>query len=100
MASKRAASRAPSGPSGDGEVVAVGRQTPFEPDAVEGPSAFPPIAQYAFLSDCETNALVAPSGNVEWLCSPRPDGRSVFASMLDRAAGSFRDNIVVRADPA
>ena len=30
------------------------------------------------------------SGNVEWLCSPRPDGRSVFASMLDRAAGSFR----------
>ena len=70
--------------------LAVGRQTPFEPDAVDGPSPFPPIAEYAFLSDCETNALVAPSGNVEWLCSPRPDGRSVFASMLDRAAGSFR----------
>jgi hypothetical protein len=74
----------------DGHQVAVGRQTPFEPDGVEGPSPFPPIAEYAFLSDCETNALVAPSGNVEWLCSPRPDGRSVFASMLDRAAGGFR----------
>ncbi|HET6813937.1 MAG TPA: trehalase-like domain-containing protein, partial [Actinomycetota bacterium] len=60
---------------------------PFEPEGVEGPSPFPPIAEYAFLSDCETNALVAPSGNVEWLCSPRPDGRSVFASVLDRAAG-------------
>jgi GH15 family glucan-1,4-alpha-glucosidase len=70
--------------------VAVGRQLPFEPDVAEGPSAFPPIAEYAFLSDCETNALVAPSGNVEWLAAPRPDGRSVFASMLDRSAGSFR----------
>src|SRR5712691_2350293 len=25
-------------------------------------SAFPPIAEYAFLSDCEVNALIAPSG--------------------------------------
>jgi alpha,alpha-trehalase len=62
----------------------------FELEASEGPSPFPPIAEYAFLSDCETNALVAPSGNVEWLCLPRPDGRSVFASILDRAAGGFR----------
>jgi alpha,alpha-trehalase len=76
--------------AGDGDDVSVGRQTPFEPDAADGTSPFPSIAEYAFLSDCETNTLVAPSGNVEWLCSPRPDGRSVFASMLDRAAGSFR----------
>ena len=78
----------PRPPAGDG--LAVGRQTPLEPDGLDGPSPFPPIAEYAFLSDCETNALVAPSGNVEWLCSPRPDGRSVFAAMLDRAAGGFR----------
>ena len=38
-----------------------------------GGSAFPPIADYGFLSDCETTALVAPSGNVEWLCLPRID---------------------------
>ncbi|HEX2700879.1 MAG TPA: glycoside hydrolase family 15 protein [Acidimicrobiales bacterium] len=54
------------------------------------PSPFPAIADYAFLSDCECSALVASSGNVEWLCLPRPDGPSVFGSMLDRAAGGFR----------
>ncbi|WP_235488450.1 hypothetical protein, partial [Frankia sp. AvcI1] len=32
-----------------------------------GGSPFPPIAEYGFLSDCETTCLVAPSGNVEWM---------------------------------
>jgi GH15 family glucan-1,4-alpha-glucosidase len=59
-------------------------------DLHDGPSSYPPIAEYAFLSDCETSALVAPSGNIEWLCLPRPDGPSVFGSILDRSAGSFR----------
>jgi alpha,alpha-trehalase len=53
-------------------------------------SAFPPIADYAFLSDCHVTALVAPSGAVEWLCLPRMDGASVFGALLDRDAGSFR----------
>jgi GH15 family glucan-1,4-alpha-glucosidase len=53
-------------------------------------SPFPPIADYAFLSDCEVCALVAPSGNVEWMCLPRFDGPSIFGTMLDRDAGSFR----------
>jgi len=55
-----------------------------------GASAFPLIADYAFLSDCETCALVAPSGNVEWMCLPRFDSPSVFGSILDRDAGMFR----------
>jgi GH15 family glucan-1,4-alpha-glucosidase len=59
-------------------------------DVPLGASPFPPIADYAFLSDCETTALVAPSGNVEWMCLPRMDGPSVFAAMLDRDAGGFR----------
>ena len=53
-------------------------------------SPFPPIADYGFLSDRHVQALVAPSGNIEWLCLPRPDGPSVFGAMLDRDAGLFR----------
>jgi GH15 family glucan-1,4-alpha-glucosidase len=55
-----------------------------------GQSPFPPIADYGFLSDCEVTALVAPSGNVEWLCLPRLDSPSVFGAVLDRHAGGFR----------
>ncbi|WP_402466979.1 glycoside hydrolase family 15 protein [Isoptericola aurantiacus] len=60
------------------------------PPRPDGRSTFPSIAEYAFLSDCETNALVAPSGAVEWMCAPRPDSPSVFAAILDRGAGTFR----------
>src|SRR2546430_5214867 len=60
------------------------------PDQTFGRSAFPPIADYAFLSDCEANCLIAPNGAVEWMCLPRPDSASVFGAMLDRGAGSFR----------
>ena len=53
-------------------------------------SPFPPIAEYGFLSNCEVTALIAASGNVEWMCLPRMDSPSVFAAILDRGAGRFR----------
>jgi alpha,alpha-trehalase len=65
-----------------------------------GLSPFPPIAEYAFLSDCETNCLIAPSGAVEWMCVPRPDAPSVFTAMLDRSAGAFRIGPYDEAVPA
>lgn len=53
-------------------------------------STFPPISDYAFLSDGEVTALIAPSSNVEWMSVPRMDSPSIFGAMLDRDAGGFR----------
>jgi len=55
----------------------TGSPWPAHP-AVRG-SPFPPIAEYGFLSGCEVSALVAASGNVEWMCLPRMDSPSLSA---------------------
>ncbi|MDP8977713.1 MAG: glycoside hydrolase family 15 protein [Actinomycetota bacterium] len=59
-------------------------------DPARGPDragAYPPIADYAFLSDCHSTALVSRDGSVDWACLRRFSAGSVFGRLLDWERG-------------
>jgi GH15 family glucan-1,4-alpha-glucosidase len=49
-----------------------------------------PLADYGFLSDCASAALVSIEGSVDWWCLPRFDSPSVFGRLLDPEAGYWQ----------
>jgi len=58
-----------------------------EPDRPGGRQ--PPIADYGFLSDCHSAALLDRNGSVDWWCVPRFDSPSVLGRLLDPQAGHW-----------
>ncbi|MDY7105669.1 MAG: glycoside hydrolase family 15 protein [Actinomycetota bacterium] len=50
---------------------------------------YPPIEDYAFLSDCHSSALVSRTGSIDWACMPRADEGSCFGRLLDWDRGGY-----------
>ena len=57
-----------------------------------------PIEDYALIGNCETAALVARDGSIDWLCWPRFDSDACFAALLGNPEhGRWQ---IAPADPA
>ena len=52
-------------------------------------SKYPPISDYALLSDCHSGALVSKDGSIDWCAFHRFEARPVFARILDWGKGGF-----------
>jgi GH15 family glucan-1,4-alpha-glucosidase len=53
--------------------------------------AYLPIENHGIIGDLHTTALIGMDGTIDWLCLPRFDSPSVFASLLDdKKGGHFR----------
>ena len=50
---------------------------------------YPPIADYALISDMHSCALISRAGSIDWCCFPRFDCPAVFSRILDRKKGGY-----------
>ena len=59
-------------------------------------SAYPPIADYGFIADCHSCALVSSVASIDWLCMPRMDSASCFGRILDWREGGYCQIVPVK----
>jgi GH15 family glucan-1,4-alpha-glucosidase len=66
--------------------------------SASGRTSYLPISEHGVIGDLHTVALVATNGTIDWLCLPRFDSPSVFASILDHERGGHFSIEPVRDD--
>ena len=52
-------------------------------------NTYPPISDYALLSDCHSGVLVSRDGSIDWCAFHRFEARPVFGRLLDWERGGF-----------
>lgn len=50
---------------------------------------YPGIADYGYIGDCHSAALISRAGSVDWCCMPRMDSPSSFGRILDWQRGGY-----------
>src|SRR5215475_8343569 len=50
---------------------------------------YQPIENYGIIGDLETVALVGLNGSIDFMCFPKFDSPSIFASLLDKDKGGY-----------
>jgi GH15 family glucan-1,4-alpha-glucosidase len=52
-------------------------------------NAYPPISDYALISNRQCAALISRAGSIDWCCMPRIDSDSCFGRLLDWRKGGY-----------